>query len=411
MVPDVAGRRRIPAALAGGERMSIRILTAGESHGPALVVTVEGLPAGVPVATEEINRDLVRRMGGYGRGGRMKIERDAVEILGGVRFGETLGSPVAMVIRNRDFANWTEVMDPTGERPSAVAGRRVTRPRPGHADLAGSLKYGTHDARDILERASARETAARVAAGALARSFLLQSGIEVTSHTVSVGRAVAPELGQGSFDALLALPDDAPMRSTDADAVAAMIAAVDDARESRDSVGGVFEVLARGVPTGLGSHVHWDRKLDGRLAAAVMSIQAVKAVSLGEGIEGAARRGSDQHDEIFYDGEEKSFVRRTNRAGGIEGGISNGEMIRVSGYFKPLATLPKPLSSVDLVSKEPFEAQRERTDTVPIVAAGIVGEAMVCWVLADEMLRKFGGDSVAETLRNVEAYRTALRNY
>jgi len=391
--------------------MPIRILTAGESHGPALVVTVEGLPAGVPVVPEQIDRDLVRRMGGYGRGGRMKIEQDSVEVLGGVRFGETLGSPVAMLIRNRDFANWTEVMDPTGDRPATSAARAVTRPRPGHADLAGALKYGTHDARDILERASARETAARVAAGALARSFLARTGVEVTSHTVSVGRAVAPDLAEESFDALLALPDDAPMRCIDADSTLAMIAAVDAARESRDSVGGVFEVLARGVPTGLGSHVHWDRKLDGRLAGAVMSIQAVKAVSLGEGIEGAARRGSDQHDEIFYDAAEKRFVRKTNRAGGLEGGISNGEMIRVRGYLKPLATLPQPLSSVDLVSKETFEAQRERTDTVPIVAAGIVGEGMVCLVLADEMLRKFGGDSVKETLRNVEAYRSALRAF
>jgi len=391
--------------------MSIRILTAGESHGPALVVTVEGLPAGVPVVPERIDRDLVRRMAGYGRGGRMKIERDAVEILGGVRFGETLGSPVAMVVRNRDFANWTETMEPTASRPAGDAARALTRPRPGHADLAGALKYGTHDARDVLERASARETAARVAAGALMRSLLTEARVEVTSHTVSVGNAVAPALGEESFDALLALPDDAPMRTVDSDAQAAMIGAVDAARKSRDSVGGIFEVLVRGIPPGLGSHVHWDRKLDGRLAGAMMSIQAVKAVSVGEGIAGASRRGSEQHDEIFYDGSERRFVRKTNRAGGIEGGISNGEMIRVSGYFKPLATLPQPLASVDLVSKEAFEAQRERTDTVPIVAAGVVGEAMACLVVADEMLRKFGGDSVTEMLRNLESYRAALRDY
>ena len=391
--------------------MPLRILTAGESHGPALIVTVEGLPAGVPVIPQQVDRDLQRRMGGYGRGGRMKIENDRIQILGGVRFGRTLGSPVALSIENRDHVNWTDVMNPVGERPAGDAARSLTRPRPGHADLAGALKYGTHDARDILERASARETAARVAAGALARSLLAEAGVEVTSHTVSVGDAFAPPVGADEFDALVELADDAPMRTLDAEASQAMIDAVDEARKAQDSIGGVFEVLVRGLPPGLGSHVHWDRKLDGRLGGAFMSIHAVKAVSIGEGIEAAARRGSEQHDEIFYDDGARSFVRKTNRAGGIEGGISNGEMIRVSGYLKPLSTLPRPLASVDLASKEAFEAQRERTDTIPIVAAGVVGEAMACLILAGEMLRKFGGDSVDELLRNLESYRAALREF
>jgi len=391
--------------------MPLRILTAGESHGPALVVTVEGLPAGVPVVLRRVDRDLQRRMGGYGRGGRMKIENDRVQVLAGVRFGRTLGSPVALSNENRDHANWTEVMDPVGKRPEGDAARSLTRPRPGHADLAGALKYGTHDARDILERASARETAARVAGGALARSLLAEAGVEVTSHTVSVGDAFAPPPADADFDALVELADDAPMRTLDAEASKAMIAAVDQARNGQDSIGGVFEVLVRGLPPGLGSHVHWDRKLDGRLGGAMMSIHAVKAVSIGEGIEGAARLGSEQHDEIFYDADARSFVRETNRAGGIEGGISNGEMVRISGYLKPLSTLPRPLASVDLASKEAFEAQRERTDTIPIVAAGVVGEAMACLILAEEMLRKFGGDSVEEMLRNLRSYEEALREF
>jgi len=391
--------------------MAIRFLTAGESHGPALTVTVEGLPAGVPVDRASIDRELQRRMGGYGRGGRMKIENDRVEILAGVRFGSSLGSPIAMLIRNRDFANWLEAMSPDGPRPDDSVARAVTRPRPGHADLAGALKYGTHDARDILERSSARETAARTAAGAVAGCLLSEVGVEVTSHTVAVGDAWAAELGEDAFDALLALPDDAPMRTVDEAACRTMIEAVDAARKDGDSIGGVFEVLARGLPPGIGSHVHWDRRLDGTLGGAVMSIQAVKAVSIGEGIEGAARRGSEHHDPIHYDAEGDTFRRPSNRAGGIEGGMSNGEMIRVRGYLKPLSTLPRPLASIDLVSKEPFEAQRERTDTIPIVAAGVVGEAVVRLVLADELIRKFGGDRIDETRRNLEGYRASLRAF
>ncbi len=391
--------------------MPLRFLTAGESHGPALTVIVEGLPAGVPIERESIDRDLVRRMGGYGRGGRMKIERDRAEILGGVRFGRTLGSPVAVVIRNLDHANWSEAMNPDGPHPGEEAARSVSRPRPGHADLAGALKFGTHDARDVLERSSARETAARTAAGALARALLAPAGIEVTSHTLAVGDVEAPHVSEAQFDALLALPDDAPMRALDAEVVQALIGAVDRARQARDSVGGAFEVLVRGVPPGLGSCAHWDRRLDGRLAGAMMSIQAVKAVSIGKGLESAACRGSQTHDPIDYDPAARRFTRPSNRAGGIEGGMSNGEMLRVRGYLKPLATLPRPLRSTDLVTKEAFEATRERTDTIPIVAAGVVAEAMSCLVLADELLIKFGGDSLEEMLRNLEAHRAALRSF
>ncbi|HEX6852857.1 MAG TPA: chorismate synthase [Candidatus Polarisedimenticolaceae bacterium] len=389
--------------------MKLRFLTAGESHGPALNVVVEGLPAGVPVDRGTIDRDLKRRMGGYGRGGRMKIESDAAEILGGVRFGLTLGSPVSLLIRNRDYANWTVAMSPDGPPPEPAERKAVTRPRPGHADLAGALKYGTHDARDILERASARETASRVAAGALAKALLTCTGIEITSRTLAVGKAQGPE--DEDFDALLALPDDAAMRTTDAAAQAAMVAEVERAKRLGDSIGGVFEVLARGVPPGLGSHVHWDRRLDGRLGGAVLSIQAVKAVSVGEGIEGAESLGSALHDPIGYDANRRAFTRSSNRAGGIEGGMSNGEVIHVRGYLKPLATLPKPLGSVDLADKSPFEAAFERTDTIPIVAAGVVGEAMTALILADELLIKCGGDSLAETLRNLAGYRESIREF
>jgi chorismate synthase len=391
--------------------MPLRFLTSGESHGPALTTIVEGLPAGLEVSAERIDHELRRRMGGYGRGGRMKIEDDRVEILGGVRFGRTLGSPIAMLVRNLDFENWKEAMSPAGPHPGPDVARAVTRPRPGHADLAGALKYGTHDARDVFERSSARETAARTVAGTLAKILLEAAEIQVTSRTVAVGEATSPELKEGDFEALLDMPDDAPMRTTDEETIRAMIAAVDAARAAQDSIGGVFEVLARGVPPGLGSHAHWERRLDGRLGGALLSIQAVKAVAVGEGVEGSARRGSEQHDAIAYDHSASRFSRSSNRAGGIEGGMSNGEMIRVRGYLKPLSTLPRPLPSADLETKQPFEAIKERTDTIPIVAAGVVGEAMVAWVLADELLTKFGGDRIDETLRNLEAYQESLRSY
>ena len=390
--------------------MRLRFLTAGESHGPALTVILEGMPAGVPIVKVAIDRDLRRRMGGYGRGGRMRIEADAVEITGGVRHGRTLGSPVALVIRNKDFANWTEVMDPY-ETPADATKKVVRRPRPGHADLAGALKYGTHDARDILERSSARETAARTAAGAVAKALLAELDVQVTSRTVAVGDATAPETDGEDLGRLLALPDDAPMRTLDPSATSAMIAAVDAARAAGDSVGGCFEVLAGGLPPGLGSHVHHDRRLDARLGAALLSIQAVKAVSVGEGLDVASGRGSAAHDPIAYDERLRSFTRPTNRAGGIEGGMTNGEVVRLRGYLKPLATLPRPLQSVDLVTKQPVEADVERTDTVPIVASGVVGEAMVALVLADEMLIKLGGDSLGEVRASLDAYRARLEDF
>ena len=391
--------------------MPLRFLTAGESHGPGLTTIVEGLPAGVPVAKAVIDRELRRRMGGYGRGGRMKIESDEVEILGGVRFGRSLGSPIALLIWNRDFANWKQAMDPHGPRPAVEDSRAITRPRPGHADLPGAQKYGTHDARDILERASARETAARTAAGALAKAFLLELGVVVTSRTVAVGAAVAATDEGEDVDALLALPDDAPMRSPRAATVDAMIAAVDEARRRGDSVGGCFEVIARGMPAGVGSHVHWDRRLDARLGAAILSIQAVKGVAIGEGIQVAGGGGREAHDPIGYDPEARRFTRPTNRAGGIEGGMTNGEILRLRGYLNPLETLPHALPSVDLVTKESSAADVERTDTAPIVAAGVVGEAMSALVLADAMLEKFGGDALAETRTNLDAYVRGLRDY
>ncbi len=389
----------------------LRFLTGGESHGPALSVIVEGLPAGLPVASAEIDRELRRRMGGHGRGGRMRIERDRVEILSGVRFGRTLGSPVTLLVRNLDHANWAEAMRPEGEAPAGAEARAVTRPRPGHADLAGALKLGTHDARDILERSSARETAARTAAGALAKALLHHVGVRVTSRTASVGPVDAAEEEASRFDELLALDDDAPLRSLDASTRAAMVAAIDDARARQDSIGGAFEVLARGVPPGLGSHVHWDRRIDGRIGGALLSIQAVKAVSIGEGVEAARRPGSEQHDAITYDAVARAFVRPTNRAGGIEGGMTNGEIVRARGYLKPLATLPHPLDTVDLVTKASVHAAVERTDTIPIVAAGVVGEAMLALVLADEMLIKFGGDTIVELERAVRAFREGLREF
>ena len=391
--------------------MRLRYLTAGESHGPCLTVIVEGLPAGLPVDRSRIDRDLQRRMGGYGRGGRMKIENDRVQVTAGVRFGRTLGSPVALVVDNKDYANWQVAMNPDGPHPGDKQARVVTRPRPGHADLAGSLKYGTHDARDVFERSSARETAARTAAGALAKALLAECGIVVTSRTVAVGDATAPEMSERDFERLVALDDDLPMRTLDEASRQAMIEAVNAARDARDSIGGVFEVLARGVPPGLGSCRLWDTRLEGRLGQALMSIHAVKAVEVGDGIRGAGRFGSEVHDGIFYDADTRRFFRKTNRAGGIEGGMTNGEEIRATAFLKPLSTLPKPLHSVDLVDKTEAEATVERTDTCVIPAAGIVGEAMMAIVLAEAFMEKFGGDSMTETGRNYRGYLEQVEAY
>ena len=388
----------------------LRFLIAGESHGPGLTVILEGVPAGLRLSRARIDGDLARRQGGYGRGGRMSIEKDRVRIAGGVRFSRTLGGPIALFIPNLDHANWLDAMAVWGPPPDEIAARRVTRPRPGHADLAGALKHGTHDARDVLERASARETAARVAAGAIARALLEQLGIGVASHTVAVGRAELPRAADVPFARIRGLADDSTLRCVDRRIERRMIAEIDSARRARDTVGGAFQVVAAGLPPGLGATGSTDRRLDARLAGAIVSIPGVKAVSIGEGVGAAAMRGSRVHDEIFYR-KGTGFFRRTNRAGGLEGGITIGGEIRLTGYLKPLSTLPRPLASVDLVTKRPDRAVVERTDTIPILAAGTVGEAMVALVLAEACLEKFGGDSLGETRRNWRAYMRQVRGF
>jgi len=385
--------------------------TAGESHGQALIALVEGIPAHLTMDFEFIDHELKRRQGGYGRGGRMKIERDQVRFLSGIRHGKTLGSPIAMMIENRDWTNWEQIMSVREVAGESGEKRRVTRPRPGHTDLAGSLKFNHSDARNILERSSARETAARVGAGALAKVFLRGFGIEVLSHTTAIGNSRVPEDFVVSWPQLEAIRDDEVVRCVLPDVAQAMVREIDKAQKDGDTIGGTFEVVARGVPTGLGSHTAWDSRLDGRLAQAVMSVNAVKAVELGQGVRVAYDRGSAAHDEIAYDAPQRRFYRLTNRAGGVEGGISNGEEIRVVGYLKPIPTLKKALRSVDMISKEPFLAQHERSDTCTVPAAGVIGESMVAYVLANALLEKFGGDSMSETQRNYDAYLKQLRDY
>jgi chorismate synthase len=382
----------------------LRFLTAGESHGRALVVIVEGLPAGLPVEASDIARELARRRLGFGRGPRMRFEADEISLVGGIRHGRTLGSPVAIEIANTEWPKWTEEMSPEPGAPSKV----LTQPRPGHADLPGMLKYGFDDARDVLERASARETAARVAAGALAKLLLTHLGVSVLSHIVGLGEATTgpdvPRPGPGDLGTV----DASEVRCFDQATGEAMIAAVKAAAKAGDSLGGVAEVLAYGVPVGLGSHVHWDRKLDANLAQALMSIQAVKAVEIGDGWENAERLGSDAHDAIHYDDAE-GYVRPTDRAGGIEGGISNGSLLVARVAMKPLATLNRPvLQTVDVVTKESTVSFRERTDVTAVPAMGVVAEAMTALVLATEALRKFGGDSLAEVVRNRDGFVASL---
>ncbi len=386
----------------------LRSLTAGESHGAALLVVLEGLPAGLPLVAADIDRDLARRQQGYGRGGRMQIERDAAELLSGVRHGLTLGSPLSIQIINRDWANWQEQMDPA---PSGTPGDPpVTRPRPGHADLAGSAKYLHNDIRNVLERASARETAARVAAGAVARRLLAELGVSVGSRVVSIGAVVAPEAKPAP--PLYERAERCDVRCGDPAAAAAMRQAIDAAREAGDSLGGVFEVAAFGVPPGLGSHVQWDRKLDGRLAQALLSIQAIKAVEIGLGFAAAARPGSRVHDPISYEPNAPGwrYRRPTNNAGGIEGGISNGEPIIGRAAMKPIATLYQPLPSVDIRTHAPFAAGVERSDICAVPAAAVVGEAALAWVLADAFLEKLGGDSMEEITFRHRAWLEGLRH-
>jgi len=386
----------------------LRFLTAGESHGPALTVIVEGLPAGVVVDRATIDADLKRRQGGYGRGGRMKIESDQVEVLSGVRHGATLGSPVTLLIRNRDHENWRDVMSPDPQPPEAKKRRALKHPRPGHADLAGALKYLTDDLRDVLERASARETTARVAAGGLAKALLSAAGVEVRSHVMRIGRAALS--GEAPPWEALAAVEESAVRCVDAKASEAMIAEIDAAKKAGDTVGGVFEVVAHGVPPGLGSFAHWDRRLDGRLAQALMSIQAVKAVSLGAGFRGGDTPGSAFHDEILFD-DARGVHRPSNRAGGLEGGVTNGEELRAQAVVKPIPTLLIPLRSIDLRTKDAQMASVERSDTCVVPAAGVVGEAMVAWVLADALTEKLGGDSLGELLEHLAATRRLGREF
>jgi chorismate synthase len=381
--------------------MSFRFVTAGESHGPGLTAIVEGLPAGLELAPEDIDTDLARRQLGHGRGGRMKIEKDRAEVTAGVRHGRTLGSPVCMWIQNRDYQNWEERMNPW---PVEAEVDEVHLPRPGHADLAGIQKFGHSDVRNVLERASARETAARVAAGALAKAFLRALGVEVRSHVTRIGTVTAAArdaLAIGDFEGV----DDSPVRSLDAGD--AMVAEIDAARKANESLGGEFEVIAFGLVPGIGSHVAWEERLDGRLAQAIMSIQALKGVGIGDGFALAGRVGSKAHDEIFWS-EDQGYNRETNRAGAIEGGMTTGDPLVVTGAMKPLPTLTKPLRSVDTETKEPAQALRERTDSCTVPAAGVVGEAMVALVLAAAYREKFGGDHMDDVRAALAAYRDRI---
>ncbi len=383
--------------------MAFRFVTAGESHGPGLTAIVEGMPAGLELDREALDRDMARRQLGHGRGGRMKIESDSVEVRSGVRHGRTLGSPIALLVANRDYQNWEERMGPW---PVDAEVEEVHLPRPGHADLAGLQKFGHSDVRNVLERASARETAARTAAGSIARAFLTALGVSVHSHVIGIGSVKAPEqdeLTPADFDAV----DEDPVRCLDADASAAMVEEINRLRKANESLGGSFEVRAFGLVPGLGSHVSWDQKLDGRLAQAIVSIQSIKGMTIGPAWEVASKPGSEAHDEIFHSGE-RGYYRETNRAGGLEGGMTNGQPLVVRAAIKPISTLTKPLRSVDTETKQPAEALRERTDSSVVPAAAVVGEAMVCLTLAAAYREKFGGDHIDDVLGAIEAYRQRI---
>jgi chorismate synthase len=388
----------------------LRFTTAGESHGPALVSILEGMVAGLPLLAADVDTQLARRQQGYGRGRRMKIESDHAEFLSGVRAGETLGSPIAMLIHNRDWKNWQEIMDPAPRDTDPERKRAVTRPRPGHVDLSGMLKYDRDDARDVLERASARETTARVAAGAICRRFLSEFGIAIGSHVVHLGGVDAKRPDKMPAD-LNAAADASPLRTLDGSAEKEMVARIDAAKEDGNTLGGIAEVICVGVPVGLGSHVSWDRKLDGRLAAAIMSIPAVKGVEIGLGVESARRKGSDVHDEIDADeGNVRAggVRRRTNRAGGMEGGVTNGEQIIVRAAMKPISTLMRPLGTIEMKTREPAQAVAERSDVTAVPAMGAIAEAMTAFIVAQALLEKFGGDSLRETRRNYDSYIQSL---
>ncbi|MEO8055063.1 MAG: chorismate synthase [Acidobacteriota bacterium] len=387
----------------------LTLVTAGESHGPLLTGILSGLPAGLRINPSEVNADLARRQHGYGRGGRMKIERDEARFTGGLRGGETLGGPVAFTIENRDHGVWEKVMGPLEVDAEAAAKRRLSSPRPGHADLAGGLKYGRRDLRDVLERASARESAARVAAGALCRQLLAAFGVRVRSGVLSLGAVSVPAGPRGFYD-LERVDEASPFRAVDGSVEAAMTAAVDAAAKAGDTLGGTILVGARGVPAGLGSHVSWEDKLDGRIARALLSIPSVKGVSLGEGVANATLAGSQAHDAILFE-PGRGFFRATNRAGGLEGGITNGEDVLATLYQKPIATLREGLPSVDIDTKQPHRAQYERSDVTAVPACGVIGEAMLAFVLADALLEKTGGDSLDECKRNFDGFVQAQKRY
>jgi len=389
----------------------LRFVTSGESHGQALVAWISGLPCDLPVDLEFINGELHRRQLGYGRGGRQKIEKDRVEALAGIRHGHTIGAPIALRIENRDWPNWEKALPVEDVAGAEEAQRPLTAPRPGHADLAGALKFNLHDARYVLERASARETAARVAAGALAKLLLRPFGTEVLSHVIAVGKVRLERAATWEEIRAVCANLESPLRCVDAAAEARMKSEVDQMLRAGDSVGGIFEVVAHHVVPGLGSHTQWDEKLDGRLARAVMSIQAVKGVEIGNGVASATSYGSEVQDAIRYDAARKRFLRPTNRAGGLEGGITNGEDVVVRGYLKPISTLRRPLETADLKTKEQVKAAYERSDICVVPAAGVAGEAMVALALAEAFLQKFGGDSLDETRRNFEGYQRQLDSF
>ncbi len=389
----------------------LRYVTAGESHGKCLTGVLEGLPSGLPIDVDFINLQLHRRQLGYGRGGRMQIEKDRIDITGGVRHGRTLGSPVSFLIWNKDWEHWQVPMSPEAV-PEGTNIRSVTRPRPGHVDLAGGLKHLTHDVRDVLERASARETAARVAVGAFCKLLLQQFEISLGSHVLAIGgEHVSPERERLSSAEILAIDPESPLRCADPEAASRMAVHIDAAKKAGDTLGGVVEVIAISVPPGLGSHTQWDLKLDGQIAQALMSIPAVKGIEVGEGIAGAGRFGSAVHDEIFYSEERHRFYRKTNRAGGLEAGVTNGSEVRARIYLKPIPTLKKPLLSVDVHTKQPLEAAFERSDTCVVPAAAVIAEAMLGFVLTRAFLEKFGGDSLIEVEANYANYKSLLDAY
>ena len=389
----------------------LRFETAGESHGECLVATLTGLPAQVPISIEAIDRELWRRQQGFGRGGRMKIETDRAHIVSGVRHSKTIGSPIAILLENKDWKNWTEALPVEDSDGAAERQKPVTRPRPGHADLAGAIKYNFQDARYILERASARETTARVAVGALAKAFLKELGIGVLSHVIQVGEARLERAASWEELTALSQRDEVLLNCVDAEAEQRMKAVIDQAYRTGDTVGGVFEVVAHGVPPGLGSHIAWDTRLDGKLAQAIVSMQAVKGVEIGFAAEGSASFGSKVQDSIHYDREGRKFFRGANRAGGLEGGMTNGQDVLVRGMLKPISTLRRPLESVDLATRESALAAYERSDVAVVPAAGVIGEAMVALVLAGAMIEKFGGDSLGEAKRNYQGYLEQVKNF